>query len=176
MELSGAPGLALDGRGVDVSSMARMPTGDVDLYETLGTGPSFTVKRSVITGAGAVTESVPTYVPRSPAYGLDGSLVYFNDAASAGNDCRIYRRDPAGLESVLAGADCLFGSGPNRDGDLAVGPDGSVYNGDQYGVLRFPPGVGLRFATRARRRDATSGSTAGMAARRWMRASTTPVR
>jgi hypothetical protein len=132
LEALGSPGVTLVPRGISFdpsnnqpSTQARMPSGDVELYSSTGTGTSLVLERRVISPAGLETVSTPTIFPESSAYGPDGTLYYF-DGLSRGNDCRIRARTPAGVTTVFAGGDCASGS-PVPYGSIAVAPDGAVY-------------------------------------------------
>jgi Fibronectin type III domain len=132
MEAVGGAGVTLDPRGTafdpsngQLRTQARMPSGEVELYSSTGTGTSLVLERRVISPAGVETVSTPTIFPESSAYGPDGTLYYF-DGLSRGNDCRIRARTPAGVTTVFAGGDCASGS-PDPYGSIAVAPDGAVY-------------------------------------------------
>ena len=135
----------VDARGTD--RMARMANGDVELYEVTGTGPSFTTERAVLSASGSLSAfAASTIVPRSPTYGADGTLYYFDDSAVSASDCRIRFRRADNTTGVLAGGECGTTT-VQRQGDLAVGPDGSVYNTTYDGVIKVSPaGVVSRFA------------------------------
>ncbi|MCE9621423.1 MAG: hypothetical protein K8R99_03645 [Actinomycetia bacterium] len=137
MQLSGSPGLTLDTRGE--YTMARTPAGDVDVYG------NFTGSHTLITGSGSATTSSIGYYPESPVYDRLGNLYYFDGFNYP--DCKIYKRTPGGVESVFYGGTCAGANAPQWEGQLAVAPDGSLYNsvdngfGDS-GIIKIPVGGG----------------------------------
>jgi hypothetical protein len=170
-ELVGPNGLSINGNGT--TAMAKMPNGDVDLYQLAGTGVSVTSRTIVSPSGPPQTTAVPGFMPRFPTYGPDGTMYFFRDDFDAQwVDCRIYQRTPDGTISVFAGGQCEYDGPsrlkpftPSRFGSIAGAADGTIFNSDHYGILRIPRnGLPTRIAGKPNGCDGSTESGNGVPA------------